>query len=347
MSWITSIWSLTAGIYLTLGAVHFLVWTRRRDEWANLVFSIATTAAAGYAVLDMLAMRAQTPAEYGQLSRWTLVMGMLTAVSIVWFIRLYLRAGRLWLLWLICGGRALMLVVNFVPGPTFFFREITGLQPMPLLGEMISRPLGVLHPWAILMPPSLLMIIIFVLDATRTASRRGGGRRAWVLGGATTVGFSVVLVFYALYARGDLPSGFTGQLTLLIIVVMGYELSLDVLRASQLVRSLQVSEAAVRESEQRMSMAVDAANFGIWIRDLTRNEIWASEPQRIAARMEEFSTQVKGLSSEVHRLSHALHPAKLRCAGSARSSLSRTRSRLSSPSTMCTFTNQTTQPQYQ
>ena len=89
MSWITSIWSLTAGIYLTLGAVHFLVWTRRRDEWANLVFSIATTAAAGYAVLDMLAMRAQTPAEYGQLSRWTLVMGMLTAVSIVWFIRLY------------------------------------------------------------------------------------------------------------------------------------------------------------------------------------------------------------------------------------------------------------------
>ena len=240
-----------------------------------------------------------------------------------------------------------MLVVNFVPGPTFFFREITGLQPMPLLGEMISRPLGVLHPWAILMPPSLLMIIIFVLDATRTASRRGGGRRAWVLGGATTVGFSVVLVFYALYARGDLPSGFTGQLTLLIIVVMGYELSLDVLRASQLVRSLQVSEAAVRESEQRMSMAVDAANFGIWIRDLTRNEIWASEPQRIAARMEEFSTQVKGLSSEVHRLSHALHPAKLRCAGSARSSLSRTRSRLSSPSTMCTFTNQTTQPQYQ
>jgi signal transduction histidine kinase len=36
-----------------------------------------------------------------------------------------------------------------------------------------------------------------------------------------------------------------------------------------------------------------------------------TEPQRIAARMDEFSTQVKGLSSEVHRLSHDLHPAKL------------------------------------
>jgi signal transduction histidine kinase len=36
-----------------------------------------------------------------------------------------------------------------------------------------------------------------------------------------------------------------------------------------------------------------------------------ADPKKIAARMENFSTQVKGLSSEVHRLSHDLHPAKL------------------------------------
>src|ERR1035441_9018095 len=29
-----------------------------------------------------------------------------------------------------------------------------------------------------------------------------------------------------------------------------------------------------------MSLAVDAANFGIWIRDLARNEIWASDKWR-------------------------------------------------------------------
>ena len=94
MSWITFIWSLTVGIRLTLGAVHFLVWTRRRDEWANLGFSITTVAVAGYAVLDMIALRGQTPAEYGHLWRWTLSLGMLEGVSIAWFIHLYLRAGR-------------------------------------------------------------------------------------------------------------------------------------------------------------------------------------------------------------------------------------------------------------
>jgi hypothetical protein len=214
---------MTAGICLTFGAVHFLVWTRQRDQWANLVFSITAAAATVYAVLDMLALRAQTPAEYGELWRWVLSLGMLEGVSVAWFIRLYLRAGRPWLLWLICGLRALMLVLNFVPGPNFYFREITDLQQMPLLGELIVRPHGVLHPWAVLMQPSLLLIIIFVIDAARTAARHGR-RRAWVLGGLTAVGFSLALVFYALYARGILPSAFSAQLTLLLIVVMGYEL---------------------------------------------------------------------------------------------------------------------------
>ena len=45
-------------------------------------------------------------------------------------------------------------------------------------------------------------------------------------------------------------------------------------------RRRQLAEATLRENEQRMSLAVDAANFGIWIRDLARNEIWASDKWR-------------------------------------------------------------------
>ena len=45
-------------------------------------------------------------------------------------------------------------------------------------------------------------------------------------------------------------------------------------------RRRRLAEASLRENEQRMSLAVDAANFGIWIRDITRNEIWASDKWR-------------------------------------------------------------------
>ena len=71
-----------------------------------------------------------------------------------------------------------------------------------------------------------------------------------------------------------------GPFYLGLVAVMGYELSRDVLRASQLVHELQVSEAGLRESEARMSLAVDAADFGIWIRDLARNDVWASDKWR-------------------------------------------------------------------
>ncbi|MFO1419793.1 MAG: ATP-binding protein [Candidatus Competibacteraceae bacterium] len=273
MSWVTFIWSMTAGICLTIGAVHFLVWTRRRDQWANLVFSLTAAAAAGYAVLDMVALRDRTPAEYGELWRWALFLGMLEGVLMAWFIRLYLRAGRLWLLWLICGLRALMLVLNFVPGPNFYFREITSLQPMPLLGELISRPHGVLHPWVMLMPLSFLLIIIFAIDAAHTAAKRSERRRAWVLGGLMAVGFSLGLVSYALYARGILPSTFSSQLVLSLILLMGYELSLDVLRAGQLSRELV-------ESQQRMRQAASAADLSLWEWDIVRDEIWTTEKGR-------------------------------------------------------------------
>ncbi|HME05793.1 MAG TPA: ATP-binding protein, partial [Bryobacteraceae bacterium] len=45
-------------------------------------------------------------------------------------------------------------------------------------------------------------------------------------------------------------------------------------------RRRRLAEAALRESEQRMSLAVSASNFGIWIRDFVRNEIWASDKWR-------------------------------------------------------------------
>ena len=71
-----------------------------------------------------------------------------------------------------------------------------------------------------------------------------------------------------------------GSVYLCSVLVMAYELGRDVLGASQLVGDLQASEAGLRENEERMSLAVDAASFGIWIRDLARNEIWASDKWR-------------------------------------------------------------------
>jgi PAS domain S-box-containing protein len=51
---------------------------------------------------------------------------------------------------------------------------------------------------------------------------------------------------------------------------MGHELSRDVLRAAQLGREL-------RESEERMALAAEAAGFGVWMWSISRNQVWGSE----------------------------------------------------------------------
>jgi PAS domain S-box-containing protein len=45
-------------------------------------------------------------------------------------------------------------------------------------------------------------------------------------------------------------------------------------------RRRRLAEATLGESQQQMALAVNAADFGIWIRDLKRNEIWASDKWR-------------------------------------------------------------------
>ena len=103
MSWVTVIWSMIAAACLTLAAAHLLVWFRKHTAWANLLFSVTVIATAGLAACELWVMRAQTPEEFGAALRWAHVPYWVIVVSLVGFVRTYLRAGRLWLAWAVCA----------------------------------------------------------------------------------------------------------------------------------------------------------------------------------------------------------------------------------------------------
>ena len=69
--------------------------------------------------------------------RWAHVPASVLIVSLVGFVRLYLRAGRLWLAWTVCGVRTLSLILNFVFTPNLNYREINALRHVSFLGETI------------------------------------------------------------------------------------------------------------------------------------------------------------------------------------------------------------------
>ena len=281
MSPITIIWSMVASACLTLAGIYLLVWFRNRTAWAYLFFSLAAVGTAAFALCELWVMRAQTPGEFGTGMRWAHVPLLLWAVSTVWFVRFYLGAGRQWLAWAICIMRAVALLANFLTGQNLNYREITALRHVPFLGESVAVPESVINPWSLVGQLSGLVFLVYVVDASVTVWRRGDRRKALMVGGSIALfliaatGEPTLVIWWKVPVPIVLSLPFMG-----LVAAMGYELSRDVIRASQLVRELQASEAGLRESEERLSLAFDAADFGIWVRDLARHEIWASDRWR-------------------------------------------------------------------
>ena len=86
---------------------------------------------------------------------------------------------------------------------------------------------------------------------------------------------------------------------------MAYELTFDVIRSSELARRLQIADAALRESEQRMALAAEAANAVLWHFDVERDEIWMSERGR------EIRGYGSGERIDFRRFQESVHPEDL------------------------------------
>jgi PAS domain S-box-containing protein len=102
--------------------------------------------------------------------------------------------------------------------------------------------------------------------------------RKYFIGGTTLIASLGFLSIYLLFERKRLNAARKEQMRLTGMLVDAQEQ--ERIRAASELHELQVIEEGLRESEERMRLAVEAADFGIWIRDLGRNEIWATEKWR-------------------------------------------------------------------
>jgi two-component system sensor kinase FixL len=302
MSWMTILWSMNAAACLTLAGFYCVVWSKQRENSVHLLFSCSAIAAAAIAAFELAMMHAETVEQYQALVRWIHVPVWALIVSFVIFVRLYLHAGRLWLAWTICGLRTLVLILNFIFTASINYRQITGLRQFSWGGEIISVPIGVANPWGLLSSVSLLLLLIFFVDATITVWRRGDRRRALVVGGSMILGailaWHVPLVIWGII---DIPFflcfAYSG-----IVGAMGYELSNDITRAAQLARKLKASQAALRKSEQDMDIAANAVDLALWTWDIPSDEVRISHKARAVLG---FSSSEK---LDAERIRNVIHP---------------------------------------
>jgi two-component system sensor kinase FixL len=274
MSWVTIIFSMIASACLTMALIYGFIWRQKPATYLNLLFALAALGTAASSVYELTEMHAVSPAQIALALRWEHVSVWVTTLALAGFVRLYLRAGRIWLLWTVCGLRTVALFLNFLTGQDLNYLEVTGLGHVSFLGETVSIPQGVPNPWMLVGQLSFVWLLIFVVDAAIAVWRRGERRRALMVGGG--VAFFVLagagqaaLIFWG-HIHWPLTAGF---FCLGIIVVMSYELGHEASRAAKLSGDLSALS-------QQLSLAAEAANLGFWFRDFARNEITATDQWR-------------------------------------------------------------------
>jgi PAS domain S-box-containing protein len=279
MNWVTFIWALVLGACVTMALPHLFVAVKRR-AWENLLFTITAFAVAGIAFGELTIMHSRTTEEIGRALQLTHVPVFFLSLGIVGFVGTYFGTGRRWLGIAAVGARLLALAINFAFPPNLNFREITALRHLDFLGETVAVPEGVRNPWTRLGELSSLLVLAFVIDASITLWRRGsrdGRRRSFVVGGSITLFIVLAAGVSALINAQIVHSPYLISFPFLgVILAMGFELSHDILRAAQTARQLRISEAALRESEERMSLATESANLGLWLWDIAHDEIWVT-----------------------------------------------------------------------
>src|SRR5882724_2061473 len=304
MSWITIVWSMNAAACLTLATIYLLVWSKQRERWAYLVLSCNAVAGAALTAFELWLLRAQSAEEYAEILRWTQLPVWSLIVTLVVFVRLYLRAGRLWLAWSVCAARTLALILNFIFIPNLSYRQITGLRQVSWWGgETVSVPVGVTNPWILVAQLSLVLLVIFFVDATITAWRRGDRQRALVVGGALIFFSTIAIGQVVLVVWGVIQVPFLACFSYLgLIAAMGYEVSIDMLHRAKLSRQLQASEADLHEARERMELAANAADLGMWMWDIPRDEIWITDKGRALFGFGESE------KIDLDRFKNVLHP---------------------------------------
>jgi PAS domain S-box-containing protein len=266
---------MAIGACVTMGLIQLRVGLRRTPGAANLWFAVNAFVVAVYAVCEMALAHADSPAEYLAWLRWLDIMAALQVVTLAAFVWVFFGTGRKWLAFLGPGLSCAALIADFMPQPKLVYLQLTGIKKIPTFGGATYTDAdGVTNPWNAIFYLGVFLLLVFVADASVTLWRRGAHRRAAVVGGTITFFVLAGGVQAALVDEEILRTPYLLSFAYLaILAAMGLELSNEVLHAAQLASDL-------RESEQRMALATDAADLGIWIRDLVRNEIWATDKWR-------------------------------------------------------------------
>jgi PAS domain S-box-containing protein len=285
---------MVASASLTLAAIHGFVWFRQRNALASLMFCLMATATAGMAACELWMMNVQTPHEYDRALQCFNVLRWVITLSMVGFVHYYLGTGRKWLAIAVCALRTLGLFLNFTLSPNIYYSSITEMRKISFLGQPVTIVEGIPNPLMLVGQLSLVLLAVYLVDATVRGHRTGVHR-------SIIVGTSMLIFVMALSAQtmlvlwGSVDSPILASLFFMgIVATMGLELSNDMIRAAILASNLQSREYELHRERQLTDAIFESAPGMLYLHAREGQIIrWNSRHEKITGYSNEETKLMK------------------------------------------------------
>lgn len=233
LSLLTIAWSMVASASWILGLMHLLIWSQKRQATVYLLSSLMAFSAGASAMLELGMLSTQSLATYRILTRWENFSIFMILVPMVWFVYIYFRTGRRWLVVVITLLWSVGLLANYFSPHSLTFNDVTELQQHATFwGEYFTVPVGSENPWKYLADIASVLIIIYVADASLRLWHQGRRQRAVITGGGILFFIIVAGIHAPLVDAGLIQTPYMISFAFLAIVAtMSYQLAIDARRA--------------------------------------------------------------------------------------------------------------------
>ncbi len=265
---------MVSGACLTLALLNLRIAFGDVKRGPHVFFFFAALAVAAVSAFELTLLREDDLARYETVLRWAVVPIGAMVASVTGFVWSLFGTGRAWLALTGVGLNVASQIANLVSTVPVVRHAVAIHKVETLGGVQFTLPAIVNGTWNGVELASVIAVMAFVFDASLTLWKRGGRRRAVMVGGSIILFFLLARGHAILVEKGILPTPYFVSFSFLaVLVAMGLELSDEVFRSAKLGRDL-------LESERRMDLAARSASLGFWTWDIPRDEIWASSTAR-------------------------------------------------------------------
>ena len=242
-------WSMTAAACCILGLMHLILCLKLGGFSLYMLSSLMALSAGAVAILELNMLTTESLDTYRTLVRLLNLGIFMMLVPMVWYIQLYFKTGRLWLVVAITLLWCIGLLANFFSAHSLPFNDISELkQYVTFWGENFSVPVGSENPWKYPVDFASLLILIYVADASLRLWRLGTRQSAVIVGGGVIFFIVAAGVHTPLVDAGLVQTPYMISFAFLAIVItMSYQLMLDVFRARDYEKELQETRQTLNQ----------------------------------------------------------------------------------------------------